>query len=155
MKSLEPKHGCKWLVPQWDIPDPPSVDKGVIELQYYSVILPPDWEGNVVDNIEEFEDGSSIVTFYESERFLLDGYGKICAIHLLPIDADWSAIPGATLYCSLITPDKSFLIVGVFPEEKQYTKDTMDLYLQLREQTPELFANITPNAGCRLNHEGF
>lgn len=140
------------LVPKWDIPNAPIADKSVIQMQYFSVKLPPDWEGLVVDSIEEFSDGTCSITFYERERWLLGSCGKICSIHLLQEGADWTSLPGtASLYGTLKTADGHFIIAGSFPELQEYHRDTLEIYLQLQATTAQLFDGITPNEGCTIN----
>ena len=153
--SLEPKDDCKWLVPQWDIPNPQNIRKDVIELLYYTITVPRAWEGKYVDFIEEFEDGTSIVTFYEKECYEDFGGGKICSIQLLPEEMDWSSVEDASLFGGLKTPDGFFIIVGIFPEEKQYSKETKETYEALRALTPDLFGTITAKDGCELICEGY
>lgn len=153
--SLEPKDDCKWLVPQWDIPNPQNIRKDVIELLYYTITVPQAWEGKYVDFIEEFEDGTSIVTFYEKECYENFGGGKICSIQLLPEEMDWSSVEDASLFCGLKTPDGFFIIVGIFPEEKQYSKETKETYEALRALTPDLFGTITAKEGCEVIRAGF
>ena len=134
------------------IPNSPSAENSVIQTQYFSVKLPPDWEGLVVDSIEEFSDGTCSITFYERERWLLDGCGKICGIHLLQEGADWTSLPGtASLYGTLKTADGHFIIAGSFPELQEYHRDTLEIYLQLQATTAQLFDGITPNEGCTIN----
>lgn len=153
--SLEPKDDCKWLVPQWDIPNPQNIRKDVIELLYYTITVPQAWEGKYVDFIEEFEDGTSIVTFYEKECYENFGGGKICSIQLLPEEMDWSSVEDASLFGGLKTPDGFFIIVGIFPEEKQYSKETKETYEALRALTPDLFGTITAKEGCEVIRAGF
>lgn len=153
--SLEPKDDCKWLVPQWDIPNPQNIRKDVIELLYYTITVPQAWEGKYVDFIEEFEDGTSIVTFYEKECYENFGGGKICSIQLLPEEMDWSSVEDASLFGGLKTPDGFFIIVGIFPEEKQYSKETKETYDALRALTPDLFGTITAKEGCEVIRAGF
>lgn len=153
--SLEPKDDCKWLVPQWDIPNPQNIRKDVIELLYYTITVPQAWEGKYVDFIEEFEDGTSIVSFYEKECYEDFGGGKICSIQLLPEEMDWSSVEDASLFGGLKTPDGFFIIVGIFPEEKQYSKETKETYDALRALTPDLFGTITAKEGCEVIRAGF
>ena len=153
--SLEPKDDCKWLVPQWDIPNPQNIRKDVIELLYYTITVPQAWEGKYVDFIEEFEDGTSIVTFYEKECYENFGGGKICSIQLLHEEMDWSSVEDASLFGGLKTPDGFFIIVGIFPEEKQYSKETKETYEALRALTPDLFGTITAKEGCEVIRAGF
>lgn len=153
--SLEPKDDCKWLVPQWDIPNPQNIRKDVIELLYYTITVPQAWEGKYVDFIEEFEDGTSIVTFYEKECYENFGGGKICSIQLLPEEMEWSSVEDASLFGGLKTPDGFFIIVGIFPEEKQYSKETKETYEALRALTPDLFGTITAKEGCEVIRAGF
>ena len=153
--SLEPKDDCKWLVPQWDIPNPQNIRKDVIELLYYTITVPQAWEGKYVDFIEEFEDGTSIVTFYEKECYEDFGGGKICSIQLLPEEMDWSSVEDASLFGGLKTPDGFFHIVGIFPWQTQCNKETYETYEALRELTPALFDAISPKEGCELIREGY
>lgn len=146
--DLSPKDGCKWLVPQLE---GAPISDVVIETQYYTVKMPEEWVGKCIEHIEEFEDGTSIVTFYEKESYMTVVGGKICSIQLLPEDVDWSSVEDAGLFGSLKTPDGFFTIVGIFPEDKQYSKETWETYEALRELTPDLFSTLTPKKGCRLD----
>lgn len=146
--DLEPKAGVKWLRPQLE---GAPISDVVIETQYYTVKLPQEWVGKCVDYIEEFEDGTSIVTFYEKECYMTRYGGKICSIQLLPEDVDWSSVEGAGLFGGLKTPDGFFTIVGIFPDDKQYNKETWETYEALRKLTPDLFGTLTAKEGCELS----
>ena len=146
--DLEPKAGVKWLRPQLE---GAPISDVVIETQYYTVKMPQEWVGKCVDYIEEFEDGTSIVTFYEKECYMTSYGGKICSIQLLPEDVDWSSVEGAGLFGGLKTPDGFFTIVGIFPDDKQYNKETWETYEALRKLTPDLFGTLTAKEGCELS----
>ena len=77
--------------------------------------------------------------------------GKICSIQLLPEDVDWSSVEGAGLFGGLKTPDGFFTIVGIFPDDKQYSKETWETYEALRKLTPDLFGTLTAKEGCELS----
>jgi len=146
--DLDPKAGVKWLRPQLE---GAPISDVVIETQYYTVKMPQEWVGKCVDYIEEFEDGTSIVTFYEKECYMTRYGGKICSIQLLPEDVDWSSVEGAGLFGGLKTPDGFFTIVGFFPDDKQYSKETWETYEALRKLTPDLFGTLTAKEGCELS----
>lgn len=146
--DLEPKNGVKWLRPQLE---GAPISDVVIETQYYTVKLPEEWVGKCVDCIEEFEDGTSIVSFYEKQCYMTSYGGKICSIQLLPEDVDWSSVEGAGLFGGLKTPDGFFTIVGIFPDDKQYSKETWETYEALRKLTPDLFGTLTAKEGCELS----
>jgi len=146
--DLDPKDGVKWLRPQLE---GAPISDVVIETQYYTVKMPQEWVGKCVDYIEEFEDGTSIVTFYEKECYMTRYGGKICSIQLLPEDVDWSSVEGAGLFGGLKTPDGFFTIVGFFPDDKQYSKETWETYEALRKLTPDLFGTLTAKEGCELS----
>ena len=105
----------------------------------------------LLPDFEEFEDGTSIVTFYEKECYMTSYNGKICSIQLVPGQVEWSSVEDSGLFGGLKTPDGFFVIVGVFPEEKQYSKETYETYEALRELTPALFGAISPKEGCELS----
>lgn len=150
--DLEPKDGVKWLRPQ---PEGTSISDERIEMQYYTVNLPEEWVGKCVDCIEEFEDGTSIVTFYEKECYMTSYGGKICSIQLVPEQVEWSSVEDASLFGGLKTPDGFFVIVGVFPEDKQYSNETKETYEALRALTPDLFGTLTAKDSCELVREGY
>lgn len=150
--DLEPKKGVQWLRPQLESA---PISDVAIETQYYSVNMPKAWVGKCIDYIEEFEDGTSIVSFYEKECFMTRYGGKICSIQLLPEEMDWSSVEDASLFGGLKTPDGFFIIVGIFPEEKQYSKETKETYDALRALTPDLFGTITAKEGCEVIRAGF
>ena len=145
--DLEPKDGVKWLRPQLEAA---PISEVVIETQYYTVKLPEAWVGKCIEHIEEFEDGTSIVAFYERECYGTSYGGKICSIQLLPEDVDWGSVDGASLFGGLKTPDGFFTIVGNFPDDKQYSKETKETYEALRKLTPDLFGTLTAREGCEL-----
>ena len=76
--------------------------------------------------------------------------GKICSIQLLPEDVDWGSVEDAGLFGSLKTPDGFFTIVGILPDDKQYSKETWETYEALRKLTPDLFGTLTAKEGCEL-----
>ena len=153
--SLEPKDDCKWLVPQWDIPNPQNIRKDVIELLYYTITVPQAWEGKYVDFIEEFEDGTSIVTFYEKECYENFGGGILCEIYLITEDTVWSTIPDAVLLGSLETPEGRYTVVGSHPIDPQVPKDARERYNNMASVTSTLFSTLTPKDGCTLHRPGF
>lgn len=146
--DLEPKTGIQYLRPTLENT---PVSEVVIETRYYTVKIPEAWVGKVIEQIEEFEDGTSIVTFYEKECYMTSYNGKICSIQLVPEQVEWSSVEDSGLFGGLKTPDGFFVIVGVFPEEKQYSKETYETYEALRELTPALFGAISPKEGCELS----
>ena len=126
----------------------------MFETQYYTVKMPEAWVGKCVDYIEESEDGTSIVTFYEKECYMTSYSGKICSIQLLPEDVDWSSVEDAGLFGGLKTPDGFFIIVGVFPEDRQYSDESKETYDTLQALTPDLFGTLTAKEGCELSRAG-
>ena len=81
--------------------------------------------------------------------------GKICSIQLLPEDVDWSSVEDAGLFGGLKTPDGFFTIVGIFPEDRQYSDESKETYEALRALTPDLFGTLTAKEGCKLSRAGF
>ena len=125
--------------------------EAVIETQYYTVTMPQTWVDNCAYTFEESTYGTTVVTFYENTSYTSGCGGKICSIQLLPEEMDWSSVEDAGLFGGLKTPDGFFIIVGIFPEEKQYNKETKETYEALRALTPALFGAISPKEGCELS----
>ena len=150
--NLNPKAGCKWLVPQLE--GPPVSDK-VIEMQYYTVSLPEAWVDKTAEDIVEFVDGTSILTFYDKECYENFGSGKLCEIYLITEDTVWSTIPDAVLLGSLETPEGRYTVVGSHPIDPQVPKDARERYNNMASVTSTLFSTLTPKDGCTLHRPGF
>ena len=145
--DLTPKKGIQYLRPTLENA---PISEVVIETQYYTVKMPEEWVGKCTYSMEEFADGTSIVTFYENESYMAGCGGKLCGIQLVPEQVDWWSVEDASLFGSLKTPDGLFYIVGIFPWETQCNKQTYETYEALRALTPALFDAITPKEGCEL-----
>ena len=104
--------------------------------------------------IEEFIDGTSIVTFYDKESYEDFGGGLLVTIRLLPIEKEWSSFPGSSLFGSLNTPEGKFTIIGIDPQGKEYNKDTQPRYEAMQSLTSALFSTLTPKDGCTFTHAG-
>ena len=150
--DLEPKEGVQWLRPQLESAPISDVE---IETQYYTVKMPEEWVGKCIEHIEEFEDGTSIISFYEKESYEDFGGGLIVSIRLLASDVEWSSVPGAFLAGSLDTPEGDFTLIGVRAEDIQYSKDTKGTYEAMYDLTSTLFSGIHAKEGCTLHRTGF
>ena len=149
--NLNPKDGNKWLVPQLE---GPPISNEIVETQYYTVNLPEAWVDKCSVFIEEFIDGTSIVTFYDKESYEDFGGGLLVTIRLLPIEKEWSSFPGSSLFGSLNTPEGKFTIIGIDPQEKEYNKDSQSRYEAMQSLTSALFSTLTPKDGCTFTHAG-
>lgn len=149
--NLRPKDGGKWLVPQLE---GPPISNEIVETQYYTVNLPEAWVGKTTVFIEEFIDGTSIVTFYDKESYEDFGGGLLVTIRLLPIEKEWSSFPGSYLFGSLNTPEGKFTIIGIDSQGKEYNKDSQSRYEAMQSLTSALFSTLTPKDGCTFTHAG-
>ena len=138
------------LVPKWDIPNPPVVADGQLEMLYYTLTIPQEWRGRTCDEITENEDGSSIVSFYELGGYKTEFGGHLCSILLIPHGEDYSYYPSYEWIGVLETPEGEFDIVALFPTDVQFSEDTKDTYNQLVQEVDQLLYSIRPNEGIGM-----
>lgn len=123
----------------------------MFETQYYTVKMPEAWVGKCVDYIEDFEDGTSIVTFYEKECYMTSYSGKICSIQLMPSEDDtYKDFPDYEWLGALDTPEGSFNMILLYPTDVQLTVETMDTYNQMARKLPDVLCTISPKEGIEM-----
>ena len=124
--------------------------EAVIETEYYTVTMPQAWVDNCTYTFEESTYGTTIVTFYENTSLAAGEGGKLCSIHLVPEQVDWSTVEDASLYGWLKTPDGLFHILNCHPWETQCNNETYETFEAMRKLVPDLFGSFTPKEGYEL-----
>lgn len=127
---------------QTQIQENDTEDENVFKTEYYSVIIPEDWQDLYDWMIFSSKNNQYTLNFYEKESHAQIEGGFLFGISLYLEDEDYLHLPSYDVLGQLTVENQIFSVVVEYPTDVQFNENSANVYQQLSDDIDDILASF-------------